>query len=94
MMLNVRRDLGYPRVLGLKGLGKSADVKRWWVVHRAHLHEGLAKIAEKHGAKIHIDSGVKTINFKSNEKVKVTTEAGKRHTLDLLVGSDGVNSET
>jgi salicylate hydroxylase len=62
------------------------------VVHRAHLHEGLVKIAEKHGAKLLINSRVSKIEYTSSEKVHVTTEAGKQHTFDLLIGSDGVKS--
>jgi len=33
MVPDVRRNLGYP----------------WWLVHRMHLHEGLAKVAKKQG---------------------------------------------
>jgi salicylate hydroxylase len=67
-------------------------MNRWWVVHRAHLHEGLVKIAEKHGAKLLINSRVNKIDYESSEKVQVTTEAGIQHTFDLLIGSDGVRS--
>ncbi|PSS13356.1 hypothetical protein M430DRAFT_77120, partial [Amorphotheca resinae ATCC 22711] len=76
MMPNIRRDLKYP----------------WWVVHRAHLHEGLVKIAEKNGAKLLINSRVEHIDFQDGKKVTVTTQAGKKHTFDFLIGSDGVNS--
>jgi salicylate hydroxylase len=72
---------------------QSVDEKdRWWVVHRAHLHEGLVQIAEKHGAKLLINSRVNKIEYESSEKVHVTTEAGKQHNFDLLIGSDGVKS--
>lgn len=64
----------------------------WWVVHRAHLHEGLVKIAEKNGAKLLINSRVEHIDFQDGKKVTVTTQAGKKHTFDFLIGSDGVNS--
>jgi salicylate hydroxylase len=50
------------------------------------------KIAQKHGAKLLIDSRVDKIDYKSNKNVTVTTSAGKSHTFDLLIGSDGVNS--
>ncbi|KAE8446251.1 hypothetical protein EG329_012337 [Mollisiaceae sp. DMI_Dod_QoI] len=76
MMPNMRRDLGYP----------------WWVVHRAHLHAGLVAIAEKHGAKLLINSRVTKISYDSSPNVTVTTEAGKTHTFNLLIGSDGINS--
>jgi salicylate hydroxylase len=67
-------------------------MNRWWVVHRAHLHEGLVKIAEKHGAKPLINSRVNKIEYKNSERVQVTTEAGKQHTFYLLIDSDGVKS--
>ncbi|KAL2076002.1 hypothetical protein VTL71DRAFT_945 [Oculimacula yallundae] len=76
MMPNMRRDLGYP----------------WWVVHRHHLHTGLVKVAQQLGAEILINSRVNKINYTSSSKVTVTTEAGKSHTFDLLIGSDGINS--
>jgi len=62
------------------------------VVHRAHLHEGLVKIAEKNGARLLVNSRVCNVAYSSSEKVHVTTEAGRKHTFDLLIGSDGVNS--
>jgi salicylate hydroxylase len=39
-----------------------------------------------------INSRVSKIEYTSSEKVHVTTEAGKQHTFDLLIGSDGVKS--
>ncbi|KAH6662037.1 salicylate hydroxylase [Halenospora varia] len=78
MMPNMRRDLGYP----------------WWVVHRAHLHAGLVKIAEQKGATLVINSRATHIDYTSNpfKHVTVTTSSGRIHTFDLLIGSDGVNS--
>jgi len=73
---NIKRDLGYP----------------WWVVHRAHLHDGLVKIAERHGANLFINSRVIDIDYETSERVKVTTKGGNEYTFDLLIGSDGVNS--
>ncbi|KAJ4502106.1 hypothetical protein HRR83_008763 [Exophiala dermatitidis] len=66
----------------------------WWVVHRAHLHEGLVTIAEQLGAKIHIDSAVSYINYHNGDKVTVETRRGAKHTFDLLIGADGINSIT
>ena len=63
----------------------------WWVVHRAHLHAGLAEGARRHGVEIHIDSRVKDIEYESNP-VKVRTEKGDQYEFDLLVGSDGLKS--
>lgn len=42
MIPDVRRNLGYP----------------WWLVHRMHLHEGLAKMARKAGADLIINARV------------------------------------
>ena len=64
----------------------------WWVVHRAHLHEGLVKVAQKNGANIIIDSKVTDLSYQNSRQVEVITEHGKHHTFDLLIGSDGVNS--
>jgi salicylate hydroxylase len=66
----------------------------WWVVHRAHLHEGLAKVAEDLGAKIIIDSQVATINHQDAQEVSVETQKGAKHTFDFLIGGDGINSIT
>lgn len=64
----------------------------WWVVHRAHLHEGLVEIAQQSGADVIIDSKVTNLDYQDGEQVNVTTERGKQYTFDLLVGSDGINS--
>ncbi|KAH8807377.1 salicylate hydroxylase [Xylogone sp. PMI_703] len=73
----LERDLGHP----------------WWVVHRAHLHAGLATVAEKLGAAIRIDSRVVSIDYGS-ERVVVTTYQGTRYEFILCVGADGLNSIT
>ena len=64
----------------------------WWVVHRAHLHQGLVEVAKKHGAEIIIDSKVANVDYQSGRQVTVTTVHGMKHSFDLLVGSDGINS--
>lgn len=64
----------------------------WWVVHRAHLHEGLVAIAQQSGADVIIDSRVTKLDYQDGKKVNVTTERGKQYIFDLLVGSDGINS--
>ena len=64
----------------------------WWVVHRAHLHRGLVEVAKKHGAKIIINSKVANVDYQSGRQVTVTTVYGMKHSFDLLVGSDGINS--
>lgn len=67
----------------------------WWVVHRHHLHTGLAKVAIREGADIRIKSRVKSITWPKTPtpgKVKVETEKGDIHHFDLVIGSDGVQS--
>ncbi|KAK5018213.1 salicylate hydroxylase [Cryomyces antarcticus] len=90
--LNLRRKDGtrvggapLSRIEGALGLP-------WWLVHRHHLHQGLAEVARQHGCNIHIKSRVSSIDYQSGGKVNVKTESGKTYTFDLLIGSDGVKS--
>jgi salicylate hydroxylase len=92
--LNMRRKdgtpVGYTRIATIeKSLGRP-----WWVVHRAHLHEGLAKVAEDFGTTIYTDSAVAKIDHESLDSVSVETVKGKKHSFDLLTGADGINSIT
>jgi salicylate hydroxylase len=57
-----------------------------------HLHQGLVKVARRHGCEILIASRVTNIDYRSTEQVLVDTSAGVTYTFDLLIGSDGVNS--
>ena len=91
--LNMRRrdgtKVGYTKI--------TPDVQQnmgvpWWVVHRMHLHNGLAEVARKSGVEIVIDARVEKIDWTSSEKVKVTTVKGKSWDFDLLIGADGVRS--
>jgi salicylate hydroxylase len=91
--LNMRRrdgtKVGYTRMV--------PDVRRnmgvpWWLVHRMHLHSGLADVAKKSGAEIFIDARVRDIDWTSGKGAKVTTEKGKSWEFDLLIGADGVRS--
>ena len=75
-MARVEETLGYP----------------WWLVHRAHLHEGLATVAQREGAELIVDARVRDIDYSHSEKVAVTTEKGSQYIFDLCIGSDGVNS--
>ncbi|KAK5467497.1 hypothetical protein LTS15_000470 [Exophiala xenobiotica] len=80
-LTRIVRDYGYP----------------WWVVHRHHLHSGLAESCRRHGVQLVIDARVEKIEYDDNadaetKQVKVTTVKGKQYTFDLLVGSDGLKS--
>ena len=66
----------------------------WWVVHRAHLHEGLVKVAQRLGAEILIDSAVEKIDHGAIDGVTVETLKGKKYKFDFLIGADGINSVT
>lgn len=66
----------------------------WWVVHRAHLHEGLVKVAERLGAEIRINSGIAKICHAASQQVTVKTRQGDKFTFDLAIGADGINSIT
>jgi salicylate hydroxylase len=64
----------------------------WWLVHRAHLHEGLAAVATRLGAAIHINSRVILLDYQEGGEVTVETQKGDKYHFDLCVGADGVNS--
>src|ERR1700761_367311 len=64
---------------------------KWWVVHRHHLHNGLAEGARRHGVKIFTGARVTEIEYNSSP-VKVTTAKGEKYSFDLLIGSDGLKS--
>lgn len=77
-MAKIRSDYGYP----------------WWVVHRHHLHSGLAESCRRHGVELVIDARVADIQYAdvADTKVRVTTTKGATFEFDLLVGSDGLKS--
>lgn len=92
--LNMRRKdgtlVGHTKISTLEeSLGRP-----WWVVHRAHLHEGLAQVARDLGAKIIIDSAVMKVRYQDSAAVTVNTRHGVQYSFDLLIGADGINSIT
>lgn len=92
--LNMRRKDGTPVGHTHIPTIEQALGRPWWVVHRAHLHEGLATVAARLGASIHTDSQVVQIDHDSqpDDDVVVQTSKGARYTFTLCVGADGVNS--
>jgi len=92
--LNMRRKDGTPVGHTQIATIEESLGRPWWVVHRAHLHEGLAKVAEDLGTKMYTDSAVATIDHESFSTVSVETVKGEKHSFDLLIGADGINSIT
>ncbi|PIA98905.1 3-hydroxybenzoate 6-hydroxylase [Cercospora beticola] len=66
----------------------------WWMVHRHHLHTGLAEAARRHGVEILVGERVVKIEYEKElgEPVEVVTEKGNKYSFDLLIGSDGLRS--
>ncbi|KAI5970405.1 hypothetical protein CANMA_000568 [Candida margitis] len=60
-------------------------------IHRADYHKVLVNRAEELGVTIHTNSRVVDIDF---SKTTVTTTTGKEYTGDVIVGYDGVRSQT
>lgn len=91
--LNMRRKDGTP-----VGHTKIATLEKtlnrpWWVVHRAHLHEGLVTVAERLGVKVMVNAAVTALEYEKNQSVTVTSHRGT-FVFDFVVGSDGINSVT
>jgi salicylate hydroxylase len=92
--LNMRRKDGT-----LVGHTKIATLERslgrpWWVVHRAHLHDGLVTVARSLGSEIVLDAQVTRIEYQNSERVSVETYNHQTYTFDLVIGADGINSIT
>lgn len=82
--------VGYTRTV--PGVRENMCGIPWWVVHRMHLHSGLADCAKDHGAEVVINARVTDVDSTSSKQVVVTSQAGKTWTFDLLVGADGLKS--
>jgi salicylate hydroxylase len=63
----------------------------WWMVHRHHLHTGLAEGARRHGVKIVVNARVASINHETSP-VRVKTVKGAEYEFDFVIGSDGLRS--
>ena len=90
--LNLRRKdgtkIGYTKISRVEdALGYP-----WWLVHRHHLHTGLAEVAHENGVNIIIDSRIAKMEQLPDGRVSVSSEKGKTYTFDLVVGADGVRS--
>ncbi|KAJ4515685.1 hypothetical protein HRR75_003764 [Exophiala dermatitidis] len=57
----------------------------YWVVHRAHFHDAMYRLAVKLGVDVVINSKVVDYDI---EKPSITIENGKTYTADLVVSSD------
>src|SRR3954471_3304656 len=74
--LNMRRKdgtpVGHTKIATLEeSLGRP-----WWVVHRAHLHDGLVKVAQDLGAEIIIKAAVSRVYYEDSQEVTVETRQG------------------
>ncbi|CAK7241621.1 MAG: hypothetical protein STHCBS139747_003087 [Sporothrix thermara] len=92
--LNMRRKDGTP-----VGHTKIATLEHtlnrpWWVVHRAHLHEGLVKVATSLGVTLLVNAAVTGLEYSQGPTVTVTTRTRGDFVFDFVVGADGINSIT
>lgn len=61
----------------------------YWVVHRAHFHSALYRLAKELGVEVILGSKIKSYDPVSPS---LTLENGSIHTADLIVGADGQSS--
>lgn len=65
----------------------------YWDFHRANLHSCLLDRAVELGATVRTKAKVTTVVTSLNgEHATLTLESGESHTVDLIVGADGINS--
>ena len=61
----------------------------YWVVHRAHFHQAMYKLALELGVEVKINSKVERYEADAG---RVVLENGDVHEADLVIASDGVKS--
>lgn len=95
--VNLRTKDG--RVVGTSDAPGPGNSKRWadapwWVVHRKHLHDGLAHVARGKGVELVTGARVAGIEYQveEGEKVRVRDETGRTWAFDVVIGADGLNS--
>ncbi|KAK4540021.1 hypothetical protein LTR36_009837 [Oleoguttula mirabilis] len=65
----------------------------YWDFHRANLHKCLLDRAVELGVQIKVNARVANVEIvEAGESATVVLESGERHTADLVVGADGINS--
>jgi len=65
----------------------------YWDFHRANLHNCLLERAVQLGAKVKVNARVQDVQVHSRgDKATVVLHNDERHTADLVIGADGINS--
>lgn len=62
----------------------------YWVVHRAHFHDAMYRLALDLGVEVKINSKIERYE---SDAARVVLENGQIHSADLVVACDGVKSE-
>lgn len=62
----------------------------YWVVHRAHFHDAMYRLALDIGVEVKINSKIERYE---SDAARVVLENGQIHSADLVVACDGVKSE-
>ena len=94
--LHMRRQDGQP--VGYTSIPRiqAALGEPWWLVHRHHLHSGLADVARQHGVTLHTGARVERLAHHDHRggaaRVTASTARGSAHAFDLVVGADGAHS--
>lgn len=62
----------------------------YWVVHRAHFHDAMHRLAVDLGVEVKINSKIERYDPDAGS---VVLENGQAHSADLVIAADGVKSE-